>query len=150
MNMKLTINQLRRIIQEEAGRLGRVPSRSARRLRESSRSRGRRKTLREATRDPANLYSDLEEMPVGEVLQLTSFDFSGDGYPVTLFIEKLSASSVPTDEDDFEEEEATYKVTMDSYNEYSDDDEEPDPVEEVVEEEITADELIDMIGEFSY
>jgi hypothetical protein len=147
--MKITINQLRRIIQEEAGRLGRVPSRSARRLRESSRTRRSRKALREATRDPANLYSDLEEMPVGEVLQLTSFDFSGDGYPVTLFIEKLSASSAPTDEDDFEEE-ATYKVTMDSYNEYSDDDEEPDPVEEVVEEEITADELIDMIGEFSY
>jgi hypothetical protein len=127
--MKITINQLRRIIQEEAGRLGRVPSRSARRL-------------REATRDPENLYSDLEEMPVGEVLKLTSFSFSRDGYPVTLFVEKLSASGF--------KKEATYRVTMDNYNEYSDDDEELDPVEKVVEEEITADQVIDKIGVFSY
>ena len=101
--MKITVSHLRAIIGEESRRM---------------RATRGGKRLREATRDPRNLESDLLELAPGETLELETFG-GGDYDPGRLRRRRLLITRVD-DEDgsmyDLEDEGTVPQFTITSYS----------------------------------
>lgn len=92
--MKLTAAGLKAIIGEEARRV--------------KMSRGGKKRLKEATRDPHNLESDLLELQMGETLELETFG-GGDFEPGRLIITRVE------DDDGYDDEGPLPQFTITSF-----------------------------------
>jgi hypothetical protein len=119
--MRITLNQLKRIIKEEV------------------QAQTRKRRLREATRDPRNLMLDLEDLSIGGTLDLETFG-GGDYDPGRLTITRVEDASLETgwdiDEDEGEEPFPLYTIT----DLRSDAESDPMPVNRIV----------DAVGEFAY
>lgn len=92
--MKLTAADLKAIIGEETRRV--------------KMSRGGQKRLKEATRDPRNLESDLLELQIGETLELETFG-GGDFEPGKLIITRVE------DDDGYDDEGPLPQFTVTSF-----------------------------------
>jgi hypothetical protein len=128
-----------------------------------------------ATRSPHNLISDLNELKVGEYIELETFG-GGDYEPGKLLIERVADAGIPRepdpddeilqDEDDDDDEGydtgARFTVTSFIYSEpeecdCDDDDDDcdcddsydDDPDEEVTDP-MSADEAAESVGDFAY
>ena len=144
--MKLTAEGLKRIIAEEVSKVKRQrAARPTRRLTaeglkriigEEVRKVKRARRLREATRDPANLEADLMEMAPGESLDLETFG-GGDFEPGQLTVTCVG--------------DGEFTVLSRVYGPYDDSlDGDQAPPEEIESEPMTAGEVADAVGDFSY